>query len=67
MNQGKLIYSGKAKDLYETEREDQLLVVYKDQATAGNGAKKEQIKGKGVMNQEISLSLIHISEPTRPY
>ena len=54
MNQGKLIYSGKAKDLYETEREDQLLVVYKDQTTAGNGAKKEQIKGKGVMNQEIS-------------
>lgn len=40
MNQGKLIYSGKAKDLYETEREDQLLVVYKDQATAGNGSKK---------------------------
>ena len=54
MNQGKLIYSGKAKDLYGTEREDQLLVVYKDQATAGDGAKKEQIKGKGILNQKIT-------------
>ncbi|KXT75305.1 phosphoribosylaminoimidazolesuccinocarboxamide synthase [Streptococcus sp. DD12] len=49
-----LIYSGKAKDLYTTEDDDVILSVYKDQATAFNGVKKEQIAGKGVLNNKIS-------------
>ncbi|WP_125565122.1 phosphoribosylaminoimidazolesuccinocarboxamide synthase [Companilactobacillus insicii] len=49
-----LIYSGKAKDLFKTENEDELLVVYKDQATALNGKRKEMFPGKGELNCNIS-------------
>ena len=49
-----LIYSGKAKDIYTTEDENLIISSYKDQATAFNGVKKEQIAGKGVLNNKIS-------------
>ncbi len=49
-----LIYSGKAKDIYTTEDENLIISTYKDQATAFNGVKKEQIAGKGVLNNQIS-------------
>ncbi|HEM6405813.1 TPA: phosphoribosylaminoimidazolesuccinocarboxamide synthase [Streptococcus suis] len=49
-----LLYSGKAKDIYATADSDQIVVVYKDQATAFNGGKKEQISGKGRLNNLIS-------------
>ncbi len=52
MNQ--LIYSGKAKDLYSTEDEGIIKSVYKDQATMLNGARKEKIDGKGILNNKIS-------------
>lgn len=51
---GKLAYVGKAKDMYETTDPHLFWMVYKDQATAGDGAKKEQIAGKGVLNQKIT-------------
>ena len=49
-----LIYTGKAKDIYTTEDENVIKSVYKDQATMLNGARKETIKGKGVLNNQIS-------------
>ncbi|MDW8751495.1 phosphoribosylaminoimidazolesuccinocarboxamide synthase [Streptococcus suis] len=49
-----LLYSGKAKDIYATADSDQIVAVYKDQATAFNGDKKEQIVGKGRLNNLIS-------------
>lgn len=49
-----LIYSGKAKDIYTTEDQDVIKSVYKDQATMLNGARKETISGKGVLNNQIS-------------
>ncbi|MGU7999649.1 phosphoribosylaminoimidazolesuccinocarboxamide synthase [Streptococcus suis] len=49
-----LLYSGKAKDIYATADSDQIVAVYKDQATAFNGGKKEQIAGKGRLNNLIS-------------
>lgn len=49
-----LIYTGKAKDLYSTADENVIRVVYKDQATMLNGARKETIEGKGVLNNQIS-------------
>lgn len=48
------IYSGKAKDIYATIDERQIVAVYKDQATAFNGEKKERIIGKGRLNNLIS-------------
>lgn len=50
-----LIYSGKAKDIYSSDEDENLIVsVYKDQATMLNGARKETIEGKGVLNNQIS-------------
>ena len=50
----KLLYSGKAKDIFSTDDDQVILARYKDQATAFNGVKKEQIAGKGVLNNQIS-------------
>lgn len=50
----KALYEGKAKIVYETENPDELLVYYKDDATAGNGAKKGTIVDKGIMNNKIT-------------
>lgn len=49
-----LIYSGKAKDIYKTDDDGVIVSVYKDQATMLNGARKETIDGKGVLNNAIS-------------
>ncbi len=54
MNKGQLLYEGKAKRLYATEDSNILLVEYKDSATAFNGEKKEEIAGKGVLNNRIT-------------
>ncbi len=48
------IYEGKAKILYEGPEPGTVVVHFKDDATAGNGAKKDVIEGKGVLNQRIS-------------
>ena len=48
------IYEGKAKILYEGPEPGTLIQYFKDDATAGNGAKHEVIDGKGVLNNRIS-------------
>lgn len=54
MNQGILLYEGKAKKIFSTDRLDEVLVYYKDDATAFNGLKKGTINSKGVLNNAIS-------------
>lgn len=54
MTKGKQLYEGKAKIMYETGNPDELLVYYKDDATAGNGAKKGTIADKGIMNNKMT-------------
>ena len=54
----KLIYEGKAKKIYEiSTRDDVYIQEFKDDATAFNGLKKDQIKEKGEINTEISTAL----------
>ena len=48
------LYEGKAKRVFSTEVENQLRVEYKDEVTAGNGAKKDTMKGKGRLNNQIT-------------
>ena len=48
------LYEGKAKRVYRTSNTDELLVYYKDDATAFNGLKKGTIDNKGVLNNKIS-------------
>ncbi|MGM9949092.1 MAG: phosphoribosylaminoimidazolesuccinocarboxamide synthase [Lysinibacillus sp.] len=57
MKKGQLLYEGKAKRLYATEDPDILFVEYKDSATAFNGEKKEEVAGKGVLNNRITTLL----------
>lgn len=54
MEKIELLYEGKAKQLYSCEREDALIIHYKDDATAFNGVKKAQIDNKGVLNNAIT-------------
>ena len=50
----KKIYEGKAKILYEGPEPGTIIQYFKDDATAGNGAKSEVIDGKGVLNNRLS-------------
>ena len=43
MIKGNLLYEGKAKSVFETDNPAELLVYFKDDATAGNGAKHDII------------------------
>ncbi len=57
MEKQELLYEGKAKRVYRTELENQVWIEYKDSATAFNGEKKEEIVGKGVLNNQITSLL----------
>ncbi|MEG6586861.1 phosphoribosylaminoimidazolesuccinocarboxamide synthase [Dendrosporobacter sp. 1207_IL3150] len=48
------LYEGKAKKIYATDKADEVLVYYKDDATAFNGEKKGTIINKGILNNRIS-------------
>ena len=54
MARRKLVYEGKAKTLYEGPEPGTLVQYFKDDATAGNGEKKDVIDGKGVLNNRLS-------------
>ena len=68
MARRKLIYEGKAKILYEGPEPGTFVQYFKDDATAGNGAKKDVIEGKGVLNNRLSeffmTGLQNIGVPT---
>ena len=49
-----MLYEGKSKIVYEGEDPKTCVIKYKDTATAGNGAKKEDLPEKGKLNAEIS-------------
>lgn len=66
--ENKMLYEGKAKQVFETEDENIIIMHYKDDATAFNGVKKAQIENKGVLNNKITTiiynKLIEAGIPT---
>ncbi|MBQ3444346.1 MAG: phosphoribosylaminoimidazolesuccinocarboxamide synthase [Selenomonadaceae bacterium] len=54
MIKGNLLYEGKAKTVFETDNPNELLIYFKDDATAFNGEKHGTIEGKGVINNKLS-------------
>ena len=62
MEKLELLYEGKAKKVFKTDRPDVYLVSYKDDATAGNGAKRGTIRGKGVVNNLVTNHLMRFLE-----
>jgi len=62
MEKREFLYEGKAKQIYATDKEDLIIIHYKDDATAGNGAKKGTISNKGIINNEITTILFETLE-----
>ncbi|WP_041139536.1 phosphoribosylaminoimidazolesuccinocarboxamide synthase [Beduini massiliensis] len=56
------LYEGKAKQVFATDKSDEYIIHYKDDATAGNGAKHDQFAGKGVLNNTISCIIFEMLE-----
>ena len=49
-----MLYEGKAKQIFATEKPDEVVVRFKDDATAFNAQKKGQVDKKGQMNNAIT-------------
>ena len=60
MKKLEMMYEGKAKKIYATEKADEVIVYYKDDATAFNGEKKGQIEEKGVLNNSITSMIFEM-------
>ena len=54
---GSLLYEGKAKRVYATDRPELVAIEFKDDATAFNALKKAELAGKGELNCQISARL----------
>ncbi|MEY8444812.1 phosphoribosylaminoimidazolesuccinocarboxamide synthase [Enterococcus ratti] len=59
MEKKNLLYEGKAKKMFHTSDENLIWVEYLDQATALNGGMKDQISGKGTLNNQITSKIFH--------
>lgn len=58
MEKREQLYEGKAKKVYATDDPSLVIVDYKDDATAGDGAKRGTIVGKGVINNRMTNRLM---------
>ena len=54
MEKREQIYEGKAKSIFSTDKADEIIMYFKDDATAFNGVKKDQLEDKGILNNKIS-------------
>ncbi|MCK6498098.1 MAG: phosphoribosylaminoimidazolesuccinocarboxamide synthase [Nitrospirales bacterium] len=61
-SKGTMIYEGKAKKIFATDRPDQVLHYFKDDATAFNAQKRGTIADKGVVNNKVSERLFRLLE-----
>ena len=59
---GDLLYEGKAKRIYAGSGDQQVLVEFKNDATAFNAQKKAQLADKGRLNCRISACLFEVLE-----
>ena len=62
MEKREQLYEGKAKKVFATDDPNLVIVDYKDDAIAFNGAKKGTIVGKGVINNKLTNYLMQVLE-----
>lgn len=62
MSEKDVLYEGKAKKLYPSDQPGELIMEFKDDATAFDGEKFNQFENKGRMNKEITLKLLSYLE-----
>ncbi len=60
LDHGLLLYEGKAKRVFSTNNTEEVLVEFKDDATAFNAQKRAQIEGKGRLNCLITGKIFKI-------
>ncbi len=60
MTKGDMLYEGKAKKIFLTEKEDEVIQYFKDDATAFNAEKRGTILEKGVVNNSISTRVFQV-------
>lgn len=60
MEKGEMLYEGKAKKIFLTEKDDEVIQYFKDDATAYNAEKKGTILEKGIVNNKISTRLFQV-------
>ncbi|MEG0583180.1 MAG: phosphoribosylaminoimidazolesuccinocarboxamide synthase, partial [Cetobacterium sp.] len=61
--EGKQMYEGKAKKVFSTDNPEEVIIFYKDDATAFNNVKKGQIVNKGILNNSITTLIYeHLSK-----
>jgi len=56
------IYRGKAKSVFRSENPDELIVKFRDDITAFDGAKKDELAQKGAYNARVSAYLFRYLE-----
>ena len=57
-----MLYEGKAKQIYKSDCDNQVVIYYKDDATAFNGVKKSSIDNKGILNNAITAIIFQMLE-----
>jgi phosphoribosylaminoimidazole-succinocarboxamide synthase len=62
MEKREMLYEGKAKQIFKTDDENQVVIYYKDDATAFNGVKKSSIDNKGIFNNAITAIIFEMLE-----
>lgn len=62
MTKKELINGGKVKSVYATENPQEVIIEFRDDMTAGDGARKEVMTEKGVINAYISAEIFRILE-----
>ena len=58
----KLLYEGKAKQLFQCENNEEIYIHYKNSATAFNGEKKKEFDKKGILNNTITSFIFEYLE-----
>ena len=62
MEKKELINSGKVKSVFTTENDDEVIIEFRDDMTAGDGARKEIMSKKGAYNAIISAKIFKVLE-----
>jgi len=58
MQRGDQLYSGKAKSVYASDREDAVILKFRDDTSAFDGEKVEQLARKGVINNQFNAFIM---------
>ena len=66
MDQSKLLYTGKAKSLYTTDDPERLLCVFRNDTSAFDGQRIEQLDRKGMVNNHFNAFIMQVMKRVSP-